>query len=241
MTQPSTEKLSISENFGKAVTLYADNFLPFLGVSCLATFPTILQNFLKASPDQGLAAIGDLFQIAFILPSVFLSMYLTFTVASVAKGEVLPVRDRLAYIMARLWRGFAANLVFVLVVAGGLLLLIVPGIYCATVLCFFLFIILFENKGFWETFKRSDALVKGHFWEIFWANTMILGAALGVYLALFLGMKMLNAQADIIILLMGIVMAVMVPAFILFYYYLYDALRSQKDKALHFTAQQGAS
>jgi hypothetical protein len=58
----------------------------------------------------------------------------------------------------------ATWILWVIVIAIGTVLLIIPGIYLAVVLCLSLPALLFEGGGPFHAFGRSRSLVKGRFW-----------------------------------------------------------------------------
>lgn len=240
MSTEHPESFSISDNLGKALLLYADNFRSFLNFSMAVTVPTILQELLRHSPDESVRFLGDILRVLFLLPGMFFSMAMVFFISSKARGESLLLAQVCAHVWQRFWRATGANFIFMLAVLGGTLLLILPGIYCVTVLFFFLFIILFEDKGVWDAFKRSDELVKGRFWEVLTANMSTFALLLGICLALNFGMEMMGASPRAAMVVVGVVMAVVMPLFIGFYYYLYGALKAEKDKGLRFTVKGAA-
>lgn len=74
--------------------------------------------------------------------------------------EVLPIirRSYTAYIVV------AAT--YFLLVFGGILLFIIPGIYCSTVFILADVIVVLERKDYLESFRRSLSLVKNFFWQV---------------------------------------------------------------------------
>ena len=68
--------LSVSENIGKAVTLYAENFRVFLNFSLAVTAPTILQELLRQAPEGTTRFVGEVLRLLFLLPGMFFSIAL---------------------------------------------------------------------------------------------------------------------------------------------------------------------
>jgi len=62
---------------------------------------------------------------------------------------------------------FIASIIMAIIVVIASLLLLIPGIFLHYLLGFFIFCILFENKGIISSFKRSAQLVWGNWWRTF--------------------------------------------------------------------------
>jgi uncharacterized membrane protein len=64
------------------------------------------------------------------------------------------------------WKYFAASLLVSLVIVGGMLLLIVPGIIFALMFMFATFIVIDRELGPIEAMKESNRLTKGYKWSL---------------------------------------------------------------------------
>lgn len=60
----------------------------------------------------------------------------------------------------------AISILTTLAIFFGLLFLIVPGLILSVWLSFALYALIIEEKGVWQSLKRSKALVHGHFWPV---------------------------------------------------------------------------
>jgi hypothetical protein len=65
-------------------------------------------------------------------------------------------------------RLIAVDLLFVLLIAAGLLLLIVPGLMLFIYLALAGPVVEIEDRRIWSSFKRSFRLVRGRFWLVAW-------------------------------------------------------------------------
>ena len=82
---------------------------------------------------------------------------------------------------------FAGSLLYMLIVLGGLILLVVPGVIWAVRFQFFGYLIIDRGLGPVEALKKSWAITKGSFWDlIIFSVLLALVNALGV-LALVVG------------------------------------------------------
>ncbi len=228
---------STSEYMGRAITVYKENFLSLLNFSCAASFPLIFRMLLQASSDPDIVTLGMLVGPLVFCGYVFFFLCLVFAAASFVQGQLLGAKEVMAYVWSRFWRGVGAYLIFGVAVLGGVFLLVIPGVYCYTVLSFFSLAILLEDKGLWAAFKRSDDLVKGFFWPVLGANGIVVLATLVLFVPLILGMKMMGATDSVLFVLLGVVGAVIAPIFVIFYYFIYDFLKDEKDGRLNISVQ----
>jgi len=82
---------------------------------------------------------------------------------------------------------FVAALLYHLLVTVGLLLLIVPGIIWALQYKFYGYFIA-EGAGPIEALKKSYKITKGHLWELFWFNVILIGILILGIMAFLVGL-----------------------------------------------------
>lgn len=88
-------------------------------------------------------------------------------------------------------RYFLALLLYLIMVAVGFALLILPGIYLSIRFAFFPYFIIEEGKSPWEALASSAAITGGSIWKLFLLNLLIVGIfILGL---LFLGVGLFAA------------------------------------------------
>ncbi len=234
----TNSSFAVSDFLGRSLTVYKENFALLLNFSCAASAPVIFKMLLQSSSDPALAALGTLLGPATFCLYVFFFLCLMYLAASLIEGQVLSGKEAVAYVWSKFWRGVGAYLIFGIAVLGGLVLLVVPGVYCFTVLSFFPFAILLEDKGLWAAFKRSVELVKGSFWPVLGANGVVLFITIAVFIPLTLGLKMMGVGDTVLFVILGIVGALMAPAFVVFYYLIYDFLKNEKDGTLNISVRE---
>ncbi len=86
------------------------------------------------------------------------------------------------------WRYLLAMLIVVLLVIGGLILLVVPGIIIALALSFTTYVVLTRDLSAWEAVKESARLTKGNRWKLFLLSLAIAALTIVGFLALFIGL-----------------------------------------------------
>jgi len=115
-----------------------------------------------------------------------------------------------------------ASVISSVVSAIGFVLLIIPGIIVAVRLSFFGFAIIEENLHAIDALKRSWALTKGHFWEVF-----LLGLVLCV----------MNALG---VIAFGVGILVTIPVTLVATAYVYDRLKSIPSVVAPVTPSQAS-
>lgn len=84
------------------------------------------------------------------------------------------------------WKYFLVTTAVGLIIFGGLILLIIPGIMFGVWFSFALFLAIDKNMGIKEALKQSKAMVKGRFWKVFGRFIVfgLFGFAVGIVLSL---------------------------------------------------------
>ncbi len=128
------------------------------------------------------SAYGFLWFVIFVLISIasvwFLSTSLV-AVSQVIKSEIISMKETLKLAWKRVWKLFLVNLLVGLIIFGGFVLFVVPGIIFAVWFSFARYYVI-EGSPVIESLKKSKALVKGRFWRIvlryivFWALSVVI-------------------------------------------------------------------
>lgn len=98
------------------------------------------------------------------------------------RGESRKTEDFINQAFNKIWPALGATLLVGLIVFGGFLLFIIPGIIFASWYSLTFFVMFDENLGVTASMKRSKELVKGHVIEIigaYLAGGLMSGATLG--------------------------------------------------------------
>lgn len=110
--------------------------------------------------------ISGLLSVAFIALSLV-----------IARGKVPHYKDALAPFKTYkvFWHYFLSSCLYILAFIAGLILLILPGVYIATRLQFFVYsIVENENLGPIEALKKSMKMTEGLFWKLFWFGCIVI-------------------------------------------------------------------
>jgi hypothetical protein len=206
-TAPQLRPLGIGEVLDAGFRLVRQRFGTLLLCAVVVTVPlSILDTLVLAStndrafdpdtsatstsPDAGAALAGAAVSRLIGVLIVVLVLAACFRALSAAyMGRQATAGDSLRFAFARLPALIGAYFLTTIALGVGFLLLIVPGIYLAVALTMILPALLFERIGAVDAFRRSLALVRGHWWRtlaillvtavIFVVLSLALGAAVG--------------------------------------------------------------
>lgn len=97
-------------------------------------------------------------------------------------GESIPEESYQRNIVSTTIHGFIASIVFGILFVIGLVLLVIPGIFIAVSLAFFLAIIALEDVGFVEGLQQSWELTKGKRFDVFLLGVgiVVVGLVIGI-------------------------------------------------------------
>lgn len=167
----------------ESLQLYRENFALFAGLVAWLLVPYILQVLSPLVPDALLAG-GFSFLASAVL--LVLSVWMTVVLFLLSRSIIARTAVDLPRAQADAWR-LMMPLVLValletLVVAGGLVLLVIPGLVFSVWYGFAQLAAIFDGKRGFEALTFSKRLVAGRFWSVVWRLVAGPGLILGLYL-----------------------------------------------------------
>lgn len=178
--------IEINRIINESIKIFKKNFV-LLSVLGLLSNSFYIFNDLFIQKDETTLVGGAVFLISFIIFSYFM-MSLTYTSSKLLHGENVNLQESFVNVRGSFVYFFISLILYLLLAIGGLILLIIPGIYLGTVFTFSYIPIVLEKKGIIEGFKISKNLVKGNFWIIFFILVSIITLSVVFYwLARFTG------------------------------------------------------
>jgi hypothetical protein len=141
-------------------------------------------------------------------------------------------------VFPKFWRAVGAAVVFGLILILGVLLLVIPAVYWITVLYFFMYLLVLEDKRLWDAFEASSELVKGHFWKILVAHGLTVVITLALIMPFYLGMWLLGLPVVFREACIQLLWVLMMPFSVGFYYLLYIWLRETNTAAGHIAVYE---
>ena len=197
----------IGEILSAAFELYKQHWQSFIQIVAIVVIPlTILQYFLQdqlqttssVTVDQTTGAVDVnngsfgrslLLTLVVSLIGVLVTQLLTGAISRAAAGslvgESLTPGDAFGYAFARLGSILLVSILVGLIVAGGLILLIIPGIIFAVKLAVSIPALVVENRRGTDAIGRSWNLTTGHFWHVL--GTYIVAAIIAAIVSGILG------------------------------------------------------
>ncbi len=130
----------------------------------------------------GMTLVASLASIVVIGLGLVLSAVLVLMVADLDAGSTPEPGVAASRVLGRLFPLVGLMLLASLLVAAGLVLFILPGIWVAVSLVPFVAVFFLEDKGIVATISRSFSLVRGSWWDVF--LLVLLLAALNVAIGL---------------------------------------------------------
>jgi hypothetical protein len=160
-------KLEVSDVFDRTFKVYAQQATLLIPAAILVFLPVAVVNgVLRGGKEGALVA----------LLSVIVSLIATFWFEGMVVQAVKDIQDgRRDYSIGGLFESAApfvaaligAGLLAGLGILGGLILLIIPGLYLLTIWALIAPVIVLEGSGVMNAFGRSRALVRGNGWPVF--------------------------------------------------------------------------
>lgn len=102
-----------------------------------------------------------------LLVWVFVAIVIAKCVELYVHGQEIVLEEILSYSLARWWRAMIAEFLVGLMVIGGILLLIVPGIIFMVYFMFISMVVALREEKVGAALKYSKNLVKGQWWQLF--------------------------------------------------------------------------
>lgn len=163
-TSPFT-KAEVLPILSESFNLYRDNFQLFFKISLVGYSVFLLEQFLTIHGIN----LG-IFGLATFIAGYFLLFWslaaLIRVIADRYQNIEIEFFQAFQSTQDKIWRLIGISILQSLIVIVGLLLLIIPGVYWATILALASVVLVLENKNLFECLKRSKDLIHINFWPI---------------------------------------------------------------------------
>ncbi len=150
-------------------------------VWAISVIPGIINNFVKVT------AVALIVAIVFRFIQWFLEIGLIKISLAFVDGKT-PAIPELFSGKEVYWKYVGGTILYGLIVFGGILLLIVPGIIWSIQFFFYSYLIVEKGMKPIDALKASSAMTKGHKWELFLFGLITLGVNLLGALCLLVGL-----------------------------------------------------
>jgi hypothetical protein len=227
-SQPVSKLPSFFKLFAAAWARYKANFTTFTLITIVPVVSVIVIAMLMGLFTRGFAAIGGvtivigaiLFVIQLIIQS--LTQLSTIIVASNPQTTLKGAFNQAAKIIVSYWW-----LVFLtgLVVTGGLIALIIPGIILAISFSISIFVLVNESPRGLAVLTAARNYVKGYTWPVF-VRLFLFGV--GTTIALSAGSVLFGSKSTAASVISGILSLIITPLTSAFIYQLYSEIKNIK-------------
>ena len=156
---------SIKKILKDSYEFYLSKFVTILGATTVVYFAAV---FFEEGADEMFAytMIGGIFlSVLFGVIGVIIEIGYVKYLLKLVSGGYPDIKDLLKYSYL-FWRYILGVMLLALVVAGGTILLIVPGIYLALRFMFVPLLILDKEVTIKQAFKKSTVLTEGSKWKL---------------------------------------------------------------------------
>ncbi len=227
-SQPVSKLPSFFKLFAAAWARYKTSFTTFTLITIVPVISVIIVAILMGLFTRGFAAIGGvsivigiiLFVIQLIIQS--LTQLSTIVVASNPQTTVKGAFNQAAKIIASYWW-----LIFLtsLVVMGGFVALVIPGIILAISFSISIFVLVNESPRGLAVLTAARNYVKGYTWPVF-VRLFLFGV--GTTIALSVGSVLFGSKSTAASVISGILSLIITPLTSAFIYQLYTEIKTIK-------------
>ncbi len=165
---------SIKKIFTSAWNLYTSKLTTVVGITALVYFLSALFEAAVSAVHEVSLIGGIIVGVIVVVIGLIIEIGYVKYFLKLLSGGYQTVEDVLQY-SRLLWKYFLGMLVFGLLVLGGLLLLIIPGIYLALRFMFVPILIIDKEISVREAFRQSSLITSGVKWKLL-GMLVVLGA-----------------------------------------------------------------
>lgn len=180
--------------------------------------------------DVPAAALATTTILGFLIPVLVTALHVV-AVRDLAEGRAPTVREALRSAAPRFPRAIAAVVVYSLLMVGGMILLVIPGVWVLVAGYFAPQAAVMEGEGPVGAFRRSSTLVRDRWWRT--AGTLLLGWLLLMIVSFPAGLAIGSVDAGVLyIALYTLLQVLSLSLSALFGTLMYFSLRAQEERPL---------
>ena len=182
-----TQRFTRKEAFGFGWEKMAQHFWFFAGMLFVVMVAGGLQNYFSELNPKLFPAAHVVGTLVFWVVGLILQMGLIRVALQLHDGAATGFAQLFAD-YGLFFKYLAGTVLYSLIILGGLILLIVPGVMWSVRFQFYAYFIIDKGAGPVEALKLSSKLTEGARLDIFWFDLACMGAAILGILALFVGL-----------------------------------------------------
>ncbi len=233
--------ISVSAIIKKGWQLYTENFQIFATPILIILAPYIILYLVQYFKVPGMAILTLILTLISIIINLWAAILFIIMIDKIYKKESFDINNLYKQARHKILSYLLVSILVFLIVLGGFILLIIPGIIFAIWYAFAVYYNILENKKGLTALKSSKKLVKGRWGKTAWRLiipplfvyfiVMIVATAL-IYLLTNGQIDMLSYEQNILLnALTTIILSILTPLFIAFTIYLFNSLKKTKQQA----------
>jgi hypothetical protein len=164
----------------RSFRLYRAGFVPFTAVTLLAALPNLLVLLPSAAPAMGGASKSLIAIASDLYLNTIAQTVILFGALQRLRGDRLRLSEALHNTLARIFPLLGCATLYWLGLMGGLVLLVVPGIFCGIMWSVALAACALEGLGPIDSLRRSARLTAGRRWKVFAIVALLFVISIGV-------------------------------------------------------------
>lgn len=191
---------SASDLIATSWHLYTKNwrqFLPYILGLCvppLIQYAVGILALIFVPTNNVTQTLNSIIVIAIVAASLVFVIWTSLALITAVRHAILseplpPWRVVMSSVGPRLWPVIYTSLALTLIIFGGTILFIIPGIIFTGWYIFTIYAVLLENKAGLSALRESKSLVVGRWWGVMWRwwlpNLFFVLASVGIQLAFF--------------------------------------------------------
>ncbi|MEM1186887.1 MAG: hypothetical protein AAGI72_00085 [Pseudomonadota bacterium] len=171
MYEPQSAPLSIAGVLDQGFKLLKASFGRVIGLSLFSAFVSSLPSVVvqvaagAENPSSTIIQVAGILALAGALISLPVFGAIVCQIDAIMKNETLSIMGSLGKAMKRLIPFLLCGILYILAIAGGFVLLIVPGLIVSLSMIFGVYMVLTDGLGPLASLKVSHRLVWGNWWR----------------------------------------------------------------------------
>ena len=213
--------MPIGELFSKSFKFYQEHYKKLMLITLILVLPMVISQILPyISSSAAMMLVIFIVSVASIVIAVMAEIVLVLYI----KEKNLNFDIKKAFFTDsknKFWSFIWISILVGLVVMGGMILFIIPGIYWMICFIFASYILIDQGKKGWEAAKESKRLVKGNWWPVF-------GRLALIYIVIFvvqLALMPLVYNAYLYLIATYILTFIVTPFALVYTYFIYENLK----------------
>lgn len=159
-----------AQNFKKLIIYMVLLFVPNMVLGLAAVVSLYLDNYARSG---AFVMMNNIIIIAIIVASIVFTIWVAMALtknlgAIIVKKSAIGAKESFTTTSGLIWPVIYTSILVMLIVLGGTIMLIIPGIIFSIWYTFTYYAIIFEEKKGVAALKASKELVTGRWWAIFW-------------------------------------------------------------------------